>query len=51
MSAEIGCAGAAGTHDFAASDAEFEQITSYFTPPDTEDGFAVIPHQAGQISL
>lgn len=31
---------AAGTHDFAASEAEFEQVTSYFTPPATRKASA-----------
>ena len=35
---------AAGTHDFAASEAEFEQITSYFVPPADEEGFNLIRH-------
>ena len=35
---------AAGTHDFAASEAEFEKITSYFMPPADEEGFNVIRH-------
>jgi predicted kinase len=35
---------AAGTHDFAASEAEFEQITSYFMPPADQEGFNVIRH-------
>jgi predicted kinase len=33
---------AAGTHDFAASDAEFDQISSYFVPPSEAEGFKVI---------
>lgn len=33
---------AAGTHDFAASDAEFEQISSYFVAPSELEGFKVI---------
>jgi predicted kinase len=32
----------AGTHDFAASDAEFDLITSYFVPPSDAEGFKVI---------
>jgi len=35
---------AAGTHDFAASEAEFAQITSYFMPPADDEGFTVIRH-------
>jgi predicted kinase len=33
---------AAGTHDFAASDAEFDLISSYFVPPLEAEGFKVI---------
>jgi predicted kinase len=33
---------AAGLHDFAASDAEFDLITSYFVPPDEAEGFKII---------
>jgi predicted kinase len=33
---------AAGIHDFAASDAEFDLITSYFVPPSEAEGFKVI---------
>ncbi|MBX9942462.1 MAG: ATP-binding protein [Reyranella sp.] len=36
---------AAGTHEFAASDAEFEVITGYFQPPSPEEGFTVIVHR------
>lgn len=35
---------AAGTHDFAASEAEFEQITRYFAPPADDEGFNIIRH-------
>ena len=33
---------AAGTHDFAASDAGFDLITSYFVPPSEAEGFKVV---------
>lgn len=33
---------AAGTHDFAVTDADFERITSYFTPPGDAEGFNVL---------
>lgn len=36
---------AAGTHEFAASDAEFELITSHFAPPTPEEGFTVITYR------
>jgi predicted kinase len=35
-----------GTHDFAASDAEFDEITSYFVPPSDDEGFEVIVYDA-----
>lgn len=33
---------AAGTHDFAASDAQFDRITSYFVPPSEAEGFKIV---------
>ena len=33
---------AAGQHDFAASDAEYDAITAYFTPPTEDEGFNVV---------
>ena len=33
---------AAGTHDFAASDAQFDEITRYFVPPSDAEGFNAI---------
>ncbi len=33
-----------GTHDYAASDAEFDLFTSYFVPPAPEEGFTVITY-------
>jgi predicted kinase len=35
---------ASGEHEFAASDEEFEQITSYFVAPTPEEGFHVVRH-------
>lgn len=35
-----------GEHDFAATDAEFDLITSYFVAPDKEEGLNVVIHQA-----
>lgn len=32
---------AAGTHAFNATDAEFDQFTSYFVPPAADEGFVV----------
>jgi|TARA_B100000315_G_C14050966_1_gene351865 hypothetical protein len=32
----------AGSHDYAASDAEFDLFTSYFMPPAPKEGFNVI---------
>ncbi|WP_456292121.1 AAA family ATPase [Pseudomonas sp. AK106] len=34
-----------GEHDFAATDAEFDLITSYFQAPDNEEGLNVVIHQ------
>lgn len=39
---------AAGTHDFAATDAQFELITRYFTAPVEGEGFTVIRHSLPQ---
>ena len=36
---------AAGTHEFAASDAEFDTITSYFQPPTEQEGFTTIVYR------
>lgn len=33
---------AVGAHDFAASDAQFDEITKYFVPPSEAEGFNVI---------
>lgn len=35
---------AAGAHDFAASDAEFDTITRYFVAPSDTEGFNIIRH-------
>ncbi len=35
---------AAGTHNFTATDAEFDQITAYFVPPDPSEGFTIQRH-------
>jgi predicted kinase len=34
-----------GSHDFAASDAEFDVITSYFVPPSEQEGFEMIVYR------
>jgi predicted kinase len=36
---------AEGTHAFAASDAEFDVITSYFVPPSAAEGFMTVVHR------
>jgi predicted kinase len=36
---------AAGTHDFTATDADFNLITSYFIAPTPEEGFNVVVHR------
>lgn len=33
---------AAGTHDFAASDAEYDAITAYFTAPQVDENFEIV---------
>lgn len=33
-----------GTHDFAATDAQFDLITRYFVAPDESEGFTIIRH-------
>lgn len=38
---------AAGGHDFAATDAQFDQITARFEPPLPEEGFRVVMHGGG----
>ncbi|MBS8272163.1 ATP-binding protein [Thalassospira tepidiphila] len=35
----------AGTHQFAASDAQFHQINAAFVPPSVDEGFNVVTHQ------
>lgn len=35
----------AGTHQFAASDAQFHQINAAFVPPSAEEGFKVVRHE------
>ncbi|WP_296612357.1 ATP-binding protein [Sphingomonas sp.] len=37
---------AAGTHAYQASDAEFDQFTAHFVPPQADEGFAIIRHEA-----
>jgi predicted kinase len=39
---------ASGSHDFAASDADFGLITSYFVPPHESEGFNLILYGATQ---
>jgi Predicted kinase len=34
-----------GSHPFAASDAEFDEITRYFVPPSIDEGFHVVRHE------
>ena len=35
---------ASGSHDFAATDAQFEVISSYFVAPHADEGFNVVVH-------
>ena len=37
---------AAGTHAYQASDAEFDQFTAHFVPPQADEGFEIIRHEA-----
>ena len=37
---------ASGVHPFQASDAEYDQFTSYFVPPGPDEGFNVVVHTA-----
>ncbi|EKY3089335.1 AAA family ATPase [Cronobacter dublinensis] len=34
-----------GGHDFAATDAQFAQVTRYFVPPRAEEGFNIVAHR------
>lgn len=36
---------AEGAHEFAAGDAEFDLITSYFVPPTDAEGFNIVLHE------
>ena len=38
---------AAGAHDFAATDAEFDAITAYFVAPTQDEGFNIQVHRPG----
>ena len=35
---------AAGTHAYQASDAEFDQFTAHFAPPQADEGFDIVRH-------
>lgn len=37
---------AAGTHAYQASDAEFDQFTAHFVPPEADEGFLIIRYEA-----
>lgn len=37
---------ASGTHPFTPSDAEFDEITQYFVPPSSDEGFHIVRHEA-----
>ena len=36
---------ASGVHPFAPSDAEFDEITRYFVPPTSDEGFHIVRHE------
>lgn len=38
---------AEGEHEFAATDAQFDLITSYFVPPTEAEGFEMVVHRPG----
>ena len=35
---------AQGAHAFAVTEAEFEQVATYFVPPQPEEGFILVRH-------
>jgi len=37
---------AAGAHDFAPTDEQFDQITAYFVPPTLAEGLEIVVHRA-----
>jgi hypothetical protein len=39
---------AAGAHEYAATDEQFDMITRYFVPPTAEEGFEVVVHRPGE---
>ena len=41
---------AEGLHPFAATDAEFDRVTSYFVPPSADEGFDILIHNAKEAS-
>ena len=36
---------ASGTHEYAVTDAQFDQFTRYFVPPTQDEGFDVVVHR------
>jgi hypothetical protein len=40
-----------GTHEFAASDAQFDEITSYFVPPSEHEGFEVVVYTPASTTI
>jgi predicted kinase len=38
---------AGGEHEFAATDAQFDLITSYFVPPTADEGLEILVHRPG----
>lgn len=36
---------ASGSHPFAPSDVEFDEITRYFVPPSSDEGFHIVRHE------
>lgn len=42
--ARLAARNAGGTHDFAATDAQFDQLTAYFEPPSDDEGLNIVTH-------
>jgi predicted kinase len=42
--ARLAARNAGGTHDFAATNAQFDQITAYFEPPSGDEGLNIVRH-------
>jgi predicted kinase len=45
--ARVHARNAAGSHEFTLSDEQFDLFTSYFEPPDEDEGFTIVVHGDG----